>query len=89
MGRPKGSTNHQTKAIKDMIRAALDRVGGEDYFVKQAQDCPTAFMTLIGKVMPQEINLGGQKDNPVVTMSDKEILNQYLKGNDNAIEKRH
>ncbi len=78
IGRPKGATNRQSKAIKDMITAALDNVGGEKYFIQQAKENPTAFMTLIGKVIPQQVNLGGQKDNPVVTLSDKEILNQYL-----------
>jgi hypothetical protein len=57
MARPKGSTNLQSKAIKDMIKAALDRAGGEDYFVRQSEENPTAFMTLIGKVLPAEINM--------------------------------
>jgi hypothetical protein len=54
-GRPKGSTNHQSAAIKDMLRAALDKVGGVDYFVKQSQENPNAFMTLIGKTIPADI----------------------------------
>lgn len=60
-GRPKGSTNHQAMAIKEMLRAALDKVGGLDYFVKQAQENPTAFMTLIGKTIPADVNLAVSK----------------------------
>lgn len=56
-GRPKGSTNHQAAAIKDMIRMALDKVGGLDYFVKQAEENPTAFMTLIGKTIPSDVQM--------------------------------
>lgn len=78
MARPKGSTNHQSKAIKDMVIAALDRVGGEDYFVTQAKENPVAFMTLIGKVIPQDVNHGGQKDNPVVTtQADEALLKRF------------
>jgi hypothetical protein len=55
-GRPKGSTGHQNKAIKDMIEAALDKVGGEQYFIEQAKANPTAFMTLIGKTIPASVN---------------------------------
>lgn len=51
-GRPKGSPNKNTAALKDMILNALDKAGGEDYLITQAEDNPTAFMTLIGKVLP-------------------------------------
>lgn len=35
-----------------MILNALDKSGGENYLVKQADENPTAFLTLIGKVLP-------------------------------------
>ena len=56
-GRPKGSANKNTKALKDMILAALDNSGGIDYLVTQAQDNPTAFMTLVGKVLPLQADV--------------------------------
>lgn len=55
-GRPKGTTNHHNRAIKELIIAALDRAGGEEYFVKQSQENPVAFMTLVGKVIPSEVH---------------------------------
>ena len=55
-GRTKGSQNKVTKALKDMILGALDRAGGEDYLLEQSRLNPGPFMTLIGKVLPQEIN---------------------------------
>lgn len=54
-GRPKGSVNKTTKALKDMILAALDGAGGETYLQKQADENPTAFLTLIGKVLPLQV----------------------------------
>jgi hypothetical protein len=55
-GRPKGSQNKQTKALKDMILTALSDAGGIDYLVEQSKDNPTAFLTLVGKVLPLDVN---------------------------------
>ena len=55
-GRPKGIPNKITSELKQMIMGALDDAGGKDYLVKQATDNPTAFMTLIGKYIPSEVN---------------------------------
>lgn len=55
-GRPKGALNKNTKALKDMILAALDKKGGIDYLVEQADANPTAFLTLVGKVLPLDVN---------------------------------
>lgn len=54
-GRPKGLPNKQTAAIKDMIIGALDRAGGVDYLVEQSEKNPTAFMGLVGKVLPMQL----------------------------------
>lgn len=51
-GRPKGTQNKATKALKEMILGALDQAGGENYLLTQATENPTAFLTLIGKVLP-------------------------------------
>ena len=55
-GRLKGVPNKATKALKDMILGALDDAGGQDYLRRQSIENPTAFMTLIGKVLPTTIN---------------------------------
>jgi hypothetical protein len=55
-GRPKGAPNKATKALKDMILGALDDAGGQDYLRRQSIENPTAFLTLIGKVLPTTIN---------------------------------
>ena len=55
-GRPKGATNKITRELKEMILNALDSAGGEAYLAEQAEKSPAAFMTLIGKVLPMQVN---------------------------------
>ncbi len=55
-GRQKGTPNKVTKALKEMILGALDDAGGQEYLAKQAGKNPAAFMTLIGKVLPQDVH---------------------------------
>ena len=54
-GRQKGTPNKATKQLKDMILGALDDAGGQQYLLTQAHDNPTAFMQLVGKVLPNEL----------------------------------
>ena len=54
-GRTKGTPNKISAALKDMILGALDDAGGRAYLKDQALNNPTAFMTLIGKVLPTTI----------------------------------
>jgi hypothetical protein len=56
-GRPKGSGNKNTTAIKDMLRAALERSGGTEYFVEQAKSNPSSFMSLISKTIPADVSV--------------------------------
>ena len=55
-GRPKGAPNKVTAQLKEMILAALDKAGGEQYLLTQANANPTAFLTLIGKVLPLQVS---------------------------------
>lgn len=58
-GRKKGTPNKVTAALKDMILTALDEAhpeGSVAYLKLQAQDNPTAFLTLVGKVLPLQVN---------------------------------
>jgi len=38
-----------------MILGALDDAGGQQYLARQAEQNPTAFMTLLGKVLPMQL----------------------------------
>lgn len=55
-GRKKGTPNKTTAALKDMILGALDKKGGIKYLERQADENPTAFLTLVGKVLPLQVN---------------------------------
>lgn len=55
-GRPKGASNKLTRTVKEAIEAAFDKVGGADYLARMAVEQPTSFMTLLGKVLPTQIN---------------------------------
>lgn len=54
-GRQKGSPNKLTKQLKDMILEALDESGGVEYLKQTAIEHPTAFLTLVGKVLPLQV----------------------------------
>lgn len=54
-GSRKGKPNKVNAGIKAMIEGALSDVGGKKYLVKQAKENPSAFMTLIGKVVPRAV----------------------------------
>lgn len=73
-GSRKGIPNRATKELKDMILGALDQAGGQDYLATQAIENPGAFLSLIGKVLPKDLNVGGQQDNPVITKIVREIV---------------
>jgi hypothetical protein len=66
-GRPKGSANKTTKLLKEAILAAAEAAGGEDglegYLVLQARTNPTAFLSLLGKVLPMQVT--GDDGGPV------------------------
>ena len=55
----KGVPNKVTADLKSMILEALDRNGGVAYLAEQADENPTAFLTLVGKVLPMTI--GGEQ----------------------------
>ena len=56
-GRPKGSQNKLTKDLRAMVLSALDKAGGEDYLANQATESPAAFIALVGKCLPKDVNV--------------------------------
>jgi len=71
-GRKKGTPNKQTAAVKDMVLTALGNVGGVKYLERQANENPTAFMTLVGKVIPTQVT--GEDGAPVSVLTRIEIV---------------
>lgn len=64
-GRQKNTPNKLSGDVKAMVLAALDKAGGADYLLKQSEANPTAFMTLVGKVLP--MTLAGDPNNPLIS----------------------
>lgn len=75
-GRPKGSPNKITADLKRAILEAAEAAGGEGgtagYLTRQAEENPTAFMTLLGKVLPT--TLSGDDENPIRHVIERRIV---------------
>ena len=56
-GRPKGVRNKLTEDVRQMILGALDAAGGQKYLQTQAKNNPTAFLALVGKIVPRDLNV--------------------------------
>lgn len=65
-GRPKGVPNKATTAIKEMVIQALNGAGGIAYLIEQSKKNPTAFLTLVGKVIPLQVQGGDEGSAPIV-----------------------
>ena len=66
-GRKKGTPNKTTALLKDAILEAAQNAGDKEgmvgYLEKQAKDNPPAFLTLLGKVLPMQVQ--GDPENPL------------------------
>jgi len=79
-GRQKGTPNKLSGDVKAMVLAALDEKGGTAYLVEQAASNPTAFLTLLGKVLP--LTIAGDKENPLETVARIELVAMNGNGTD-------
>ncbi len=66
-GRPAGIPNKVTRDIREMLRASLDKAGGVSYLVKQSKLNPAAYMSLIGRIIPQQIDATIRRELPEMT----------------------
>jgi hypothetical protein len=67
-GRQKGTPNKTTGLLKDMILSALNQAhegGAVEYLKTQANANPAAFLTLVGKVLPLQVNGPGENGEHV------------------------
>ena len=78
IGRKKGVPNKTTKMLKDMILGALDKAGGEEYLLKLAKTQPAAFATLLGKILPTQMEHSGNIGNGKLEEMTDEQIDQRL-----------
>ena len=68
-GRPKGVPNRTTTLLKDAILMAATEAGGPEglvgYLKFVAADSPAAFTSLLGKVLPMQINHADAEGNKI------------------------
>ena len=57
-GSRKGKPNKMTHDLKEMIVTAVNLEGGVEYLRKCARDNPAAFLALLGRVLPLQVNGG-------------------------------
>ncbi len=62
----KGSPNKITAQIKDMVRQAIDNLGGVEYFMWAAKEEPRAFLGLVAKMMPAHLKAEIEQKGVVV-----------------------
>jgi hypothetical protein len=70
-GRPKGSLNKSTVAVKEALSEAFEGIGGVESLKHWAGENPTAFYQLWGKMLPLQV--AGDEQNPL-TVVQKVIL---------------
>lgn len=63
-GSRKGKPNKNTALVKDMVAQALEEAGGIEYLKAQAEASPSAFLTLIGKLIP--VQHTGAEGGPII-----------------------
>lgn len=56
-GRPAGSANKINADVKEMTLQALTKAGGAEYLFRQSKENPVAFMSLVSKLLPKDVNV--------------------------------
>jgi hypothetical protein len=74
-GRKPGTPNRLTGALKDIILQALSNAGGAEYLTRQAEENPTAFLALVGRVLPLQVKDGGAEPRMPVS-----VIHEHHKG---------
>tara|TARA_R110002167_G_scaffold185793_1_gene386561 strand:- start:1327 stop:1575 length:249 start_codon:yes stop_codon:yes gene_type:complete len=66
-GRQAGTPNRINGNVKEMVLTALDGAGGVDYLIDQAQENPGNFLSLVGRVLPMQLE--GSGDDGAITIN--------------------
>jgi hypothetical protein len=71
-GRVAGTPNKVTASIKEAVTEAFAKAGGVDYLVNLAKEDPRTFCSLVGKVIPLQVDakVDGSLTVQVVKLAD-------------------
>ena len=66
-GKPKGATNHNTRAAKDIIARTAEMLGGADRMLSWVQEDPQNERVFWGTIYPKllPLTVAGDKDEPL------------------------
>lgn len=66
-GRPKGALNHTTRAAKDAIALAAEKLGGVERLTAWAQEAPENERVFWGTIYPKllPLQVSGDPENPL------------------------
>jgi hypothetical protein len=64
-GRKAGVPNKVTSAVKEAIEQAFSELGGVTYLKRVAEEDMKAFCTLLGRVLPKDVQIGGVDGAPI------------------------
>lgn len=84
-GRGKGTPNKTTTAIKEMIEGALSDLGGQKWLVGAAKENPAAFMALVGRLIPRDLNVSGEVKHTLEQL----IVGSFADRSDSASDRPH
>ena len=76
-GRPKGTPNKVTASVKGALTEAFDRRGGVPALLEWADENPSAFYALWGRLAPHEVS--GPEGGPVAVNQEWTIGNKSVK----------
>jgi hypothetical protein len=65
-GRPKGSLNKSTKAVKEALEEAFDELGGVDSLVQWARRDPGEFYKCWVKMLPKNMEVSGKDGEALI-----------------------
>jgi hypothetical protein len=62
-GRKPGAKNRIPGEMKEMVEQALHQAGGVEYLARQAEENPAAFLALVGKLLPRNVQADVKSQN--------------------------
>jgi|CXWL01.1.fsa_nt_gi hypothetical protein len=86
-GREKGASNKSTRGVKDNILDVFERIGGVKNFAEWAMENQTEFYRHYAKILPLQVNVGGQLDNPITVVKRIIVQSENREMIELAIEK--
>ncbi len=76
-GRPKGAKNKYSN-FKDSLYEAFKKLGGTKFLVEWANENPTPFFMIMGKLLPKQIEADVNVRRSVEEVSNDELFREYF-----------